>query len=65
MESGLESLGFQGCRVRLDSMQEEKVYIQVMVQDVAAVGIQMNRDSISNLFNNFGVKKIFLDLDGR
>lgn len=65
MEAGLTSLGFNGCRVRLDSLNDQKVYIQVQRQDVAGAAREMNRDSISNLFNDFGVKKIFLDLDGR
>ena len=44
---------------------EEKVYIQVLEQDVAGVATKENRSSVSYLFNDFGVKKFFLDLTGR
>jgi len=65
METCLESLGFSGCRVRLDPAGAEKVFIQVMEKDIEALTAGEIRDRLAYLLNDFGVKKIFLDLAGR
>lgn len=65
MESCLESLGFSGCRVRLDLAHEDKVFVQVLEKDIAALATRENRSTLAHLLNDFGVKKMYLDLVGR
>ena len=65
LEFKVASLGFEGCRVRLDSQSDEKVYIQVLEKDVTALGSTACRSALIHFFNDFGVKKIFIDLNGR
>jgi len=65
MEQQLESIGFEGCRVRLDPQQSDKIYIQVQDNDVEALAAAANRSTLVHFFNDSGVKKIFMDLNGR
>lgn len=65
LELQAESIGFKGCRVRLDRESSDKVYIQVQENDVAALAAAATRSSLIRFFNDSGVKKIFMDLNGR
>lgn len=65
LELQLESMGFQGCRIRLDRQSSDKIYIQVREKDVVAVASAANRSALVHFFNDSGVKKIFVDLHGR
>jgi len=65
LESYLESLGFFGCRVRLDRGYCEKIFIQVQEKDIGEFASPAVRSSLLDFFNDSGVKKIYLDLDGR
>lgn len=65
LESYLETMGLNGCRVRLDRHSADKVYVQVLKKDVGELASLVNRSTLTHLFNDSGVKKIFLDLDGR
>ncbi|MCL7488287.1 MAG: ATP-dependent sacrificial sulfur transferase LarE [Desulfobulbaceae bacterium] len=65
LESHLESLGFPGCRVRLDSRYCEKIFIQVREKDIPRLATPPARPALVDFFNDSGVKKIYLDLLGR
>lgn len=65
LESHLESLGFYGCRVRLDRNSSQKIFIQVQERDVERLVSVSIRNAVNLFFNDSGVKKIFLDLNGR
>jgi uncharacterized protein len=65
LESQVAAMGFKGCRVRLDSQSGDKVYIQVQEKDVVELATTANRSDLIHFFNDSGVKKIFLDLNGR
>lgn len=65
LEDYLESMGFNGCRVRLDRNNNEKVSIQVQEQDLERLAGDADREVLIRFFNDSGVKKIFLDLNGR
>lgn len=65
LELYLESIGFHGCRVRLDQKESEKIIIQVLDKDIAQLASAANRTELIHFFNDFGVKKVLLDLNGR
>lgn len=65
LELQAESMGFKGCRVRLDRESSDKVYIQVQENDVAGLASAATRSALIHFFNDSGVKKIFMDLSGR
>jgi len=65
LEAYLEEMGFLGCRVRLDRQDPEKVFIQVAEKDVGLLSSDRYRPVVVNFFNDFNVKRIFLDLLGR
>ena len=65
LESCLEAMGFKGCRVRLDRHKSDTVFIQVLKKDIAQLAMAANGSDLVHLFNDSGVKRIFLDLNGR
>ena len=65
LELYLESMGFKGCRVQLDRYKKDIVYIQVLEKDIAELAIAANRSDLVHFFNDSGVKRIFMDLNGR
>lgn len=64
-ESGLESLGFQGCRARMGSESKSIVFIQVAHQDMDMLTSQDMRLAVIRFFRNRGVKRVYFDLEGR
>lgn len=65
LEDYLVRLGFPGCRVRLDSWQEDTVYVAVQEEDLARLASSVDRSDLLNFFSDSGAKKVFLDLRGR
>lgn len=64
-EDGVERFGFVGCRVRLDSGREDTVYVEIGGGDFEALLNPAIRLAMLRFFQNSGVKKVFLDLEGR
>lgn len=65
LESCLERMGFTGCRVRPDRCDDTLVSIEVREKDIWAIASDEKRMKLAEFFNDFGVKRIFLDLRGR
>lgn len=64
-ENGLEKMGFKGCRVKLDRNRKGQVFIQVQAGDLETLHSLDIRVAMLRFFQNNGVKKIYLDLEGR
>jgi len=64
-EEGMEKYGFAGCRVRLDRGREDAVYVEIGGENFEALLNPVVRSAILRFFHNSGVKKVFLDLEGR
>ncbi len=63
MEQILMDFGFSGCRARL--LQETVVCLQLRRQDMDDFCRSEIRNKLCSLFKEQGMKKMFLDLDGR
>lgn len=64
-ENGLEKLGFFGCRVRMDECRNDAVSVEILEVDFERflqVGI---RSALQRFFRKNGIRKVYLDLDGR
>jgi len=64
-EEGMEKIGFTGCRVRLDSSREGAVSVEIGGGDFEVLLNPVVRLAILRFFHNSGVKKVYLDLEGR
>ena len=64
-EAELERLGFNGCRFRLGCHDDATGYIQVMNNDINRILQTQIFEKIIFTLNRFGMKKIYLDMDGR
>jgi len=64
-ESNLHRFGFNGCRVRLHEHDDITVYVQVMHDDLDRIIDPAIRLAVTRFFHRTGIKKIFLDLQGR
>ncbi len=64
-EEYLFNLGFNGCRVRMDKKRKDTVYIQVLEADLDKIMMKSLRVTLIRFFNKDGVKKVFIDLNGR
>ena len=65
LEEFLHSLGFDGCRVRLDKEDESTVFVQLQHVDIDKIVGKPLRVTLIHFFNKSGIRKVFLDLDGR
>ena len=65
LETILEGKGYGGCRVRLLKGDAEAVVIQVRGKDLPRVAASSGPGGIPDLFSEFGIKKVLLDLKGR
>ncbi|MBW2472536.1 MAG: ATP-dependent sacrificial sulfur transferase LarE [Deltaproteobacteria bacterium] len=61
-EAFLHSLDFQGCRVR---MANDHVIIELQEKDIERFSVHEIRLLILKKFNDFNLKRVFLDLHGR
>jgi uncharacterized protein len=65
LESHLQRIGFAGCRVRLDRWYEDRVYVQVQEKNLPRLAGGQERTALLDFFNDSGITKVFLDLQGR
>ncbi len=65
LESCLESLGFAGCRARLDREKKDMVTIQLQEKDLAEAATPAKRSAIAEFFRDSGMKQVLMDLKGR
>lgn len=61
-ENFLEELDFWGCRVRITN---DSAVIEVLEDDIKRFAEQGTRVAVYNKFNNFNIKKVFLNVCGR
>ena len=64
-EEGLERFGLSGCRVRLERKREDMVYVEIRSTDYAILLNPSTHQSVLRFFQNNGVRKVFLDMEGR
>ncbi len=64
-EDGLAGLGFSGCRVRLHSLRDDAVILQLQQHDFDRLALPGMRLAIIRFFQKSGLRDIFLDLQGR
>ncbi len=64
-ENELETLGFRGCRTKLDSNDNAVVYLELEKADLERLVRSDMRTIVVHLFRKQGVNKIYLDLAGR
>ncbi|MBV5318935.1 MAG: ATP-dependent sacrificial sulfur transferase LarE [Desulfobulbaceae bacterium] len=64
-EEGVERFGLVGCRVRIERGREDAVYVEIRGGDFDALLNPSVRLALLRFFQNSGVKKVFLDLEGR
>ncbi len=64
-EEGLERMGFDGCRVRMDYKSVDTVYLQLLQKDLDQLLNPAVRRAVFRYFKNLRVNQVFLDLEGR
>ncbi len=64
-EKAVSNFGFSKCRVRLSKDGDEEVVVQVAEQEMGKLGNADIRLAILRFFNSSGIKKVFIDLEGR
>lgn len=65
IESFLESSGFTGCRARLDPAGKKIIFLQVKEDDLVRIAEPSIRSALYGFLSDFGIKEVFLDLQGR
>jgi uncharacterized protein len=65
IEKIIADLGFEGCRIRLDSGSEKTVFLQLLQRDMAQFDNKLTGQTVVGLLKSRGISKIYLDLDGR
>ncbi len=65
IEQEIADLGFEGCRIRLDSGSEKTVFLQLLQRDMAQFDNTSTGQTVVDLLKSRGISKIYLDLDGR
>lgn len=61
-ENFLQTLGFYGCRVKISN---DSAIIEIPREDIEQFSMGETRRSVLKKFNDFNMKKVFLDLQGR
>ena len=64
-ENGLEAIGFSGCRVRMDERRGDAVKVEIAEADFERLLQSGIRLACLRFFVNNGIRKIYLDLEGR
>ncbi len=64
-EEGMASLGFDGCRVRMDAAAESVVYLQLLRDSLDQLYNPTIRRAVFRMLKNKGIDKVYLDLEGR
>ena len=61
-ENILQDFGFMGCRVRISN---DSVIIEILEEDIELFVQKATRQSVMEKFNDFGLEKVFLSMEGR
>ena len=61
-ENILQDFGFMGCRVRISN---DSVIIELLEEDIELFVQKATRQSVMEKFNDFGLEKVFLSMEGR
>jgi uncharacterized protein len=64
-EEGLERFGFTGCRVRMDLHDAAAVSVQLVDADFGQLKDPGIRLSLLRFFQNSGIRRVLIDLQGR
>lgn len=64
-EEGVERFGLVGCRVRMEREREDAVYVEIGAMDFNTLLQPSTHKALLRFFQNNGIKKVFLDLEGR
>ncbi len=64
-EEELRRLGFAGCRVRLHESDDETICVQVVRNDIEKITSPAMRLAVNRFFQKAGIRRVFLDLQGR
>ncbi len=64
-ETSLHRLGFSGCRVHMDKINKETVYVEIQVGDMERFIRQPNRLSVTHFFQSNGINHVYLNIAGR
>ena len=65
LEEGLERFGLTGCRVRLCADRRDAVQVEIRSKDYAIIADQGVRLALVRFFQQSGMGKVLLDLEGR
>ena len=64
-EEGIERFGLVGCRVRMEKEREDTVYVEIGMMDFDTLLHPSTHKAVLRFFQNNGIRKVFLDLEGR
>jgi uncharacterized protein len=64
-EEGVERFGLVGCRVRMEREREDTVFVEIGAMDFAALMNPSTHKALLRFFQHSGIRKVFLDLEGR
>lgn len=64
-EKMLHAFGFAGCRVRLHESDDATICVQVVRDDIEKITSPAMRLAVNRFFQKAGVRRVFLDLQGR
>lgn len=64
-EEALERFGLAGCRVRMGKEREDTVYVEIGAMDFQKLLHSSTHTALVRFFQNNGIKKVYLDLEGR
>ena len=64
-EEGIERFGLVSCRVRIEKEREDTVYVEIGAMDFETLLHPSTHKALLRFFQNSGIRKVFLDLEGR
>jgi len=64
-EEGVERFGLMGCRVRMEREREDTVYVEIEAMDFEKLLNPSTHKALLRFFQNSGIRKVFLNLEGR
>jgi uncharacterized protein len=64
-EEGMARFGFIESRVRMDREREDTVYVEIGAMDFETLLNPSTHTAVLRFFQNNGVRKVYLDLEGR
>ena len=64
-EEEVEKMGFSGCRVRMEKERNDTLYVEIGSEDFELMLNSGIRMALRRFFHNSGIRKVYLDLEGR